>query len=720
MAGALINSANALQAAKLGLEGIAEFKGLDSNKVLKSVQELDLVKNGLLSIGEASISLKNLLATGFTLEQSIELMKRFGDAAAFGRQGSLEFGYAIVSATEGLKNQNSILVDNAGVTKNLSVILKENGYSAQDLSKITSDLGVRTALYNGLLKETQGQLGDASKLSQEFAGKQAAFNVLIEKGKQFLGEFLQAALGPVIDGFIKYVNEMKAMISETIGGEREFNNLKTTLKNLVQSGINLMFKGFKELQPIVKEIYKNTKDLIKAAGEAGLLGTLKDLAKKGFEGVITASKIFYYWILSVQRVIAKVITEYQKFKDTLESVKSTIGDVVDAVKNIYNVFAKPVSGVFANSVLRIFDVVYDKIMSFVNSLPHRIKQFLFGAEGGEQIAKTPTRLKKENRRIGGDAFTFSDETSPGDESGSTGRGSKEKIEKEKNAVKEINKKFKKEILLAKNKEQLNDSLLKSKIDEVTKGFELAKSIEDQNKLYALQKELTDKIRGDQQAIRKLLASQYEEQLRIIDAQRLRAQSPTQSKPDSAFQFERAQKAGDGVAQQSDADSERRTFLDIINDLKEGISTFLGEIVTGFGLKADSTFAVVADHFSRIENIVKGIVGLFQTIKTTVEAINLVTSFLPFLNEGTSNFPGGFAIVGDGPGGRITPYTEAVELPKGSKVHPNKSLMEMIGFAERKQNTNINNNYFAIRFDGDNWVQEKINENKAKSIFRRLD
>jgi hypothetical protein len=48
-------------------------------------------------------------------------MNRFKDSAAFGKQGALSFGEAIRGATEGIKNGNSILVDNAGVTKNLSV-----------------------------------------------------------------------------------------------------------------------------------------------------------------------------------------------------------------------------------------------------------------------------------------------------------------------------------------------------------------------------------------------------------------------------------------------------------------------------------------------------------------------------------------------------------------------------------------------------------------------
>jgi hypothetical protein len=203
---------NKLQSAKLGLESIAKFKGIDQDTAVNSVKNLELVKNGLLNIGDASLSLKNLLASGFSLDQSIELIKRFGDAAAFGRQSSLEFGYAISSATEGIKNQNSTLVDNAGVTKNLSLMLEEAGFSAKDLGKVSTDVKIRMALYNGILKETNGQLGDASKLTNTFAGQQASLNATILTIKQRFGELLSQAIQP----FFNFLKDGNGNFSHTI------------------------------------------------------------------------------------------------------------------------------------------------------------------------------------------------------------------------------------------------------------------------------------------------------------------------------------------------------------------------------------------------------------------------------------------------------------------------------------------------------------------------
>lgn len=185
-------SANRLQAALTGLNSVARHFGQDATKAKKAAQAL--ASDGLMTVAESATGLKNLLAAGFNLDQAITLMKRFKDSAAFGRQASLSFGQAITSATEGVKNGNSILVDNAGVTKNLSIMLEEAGYSAQDLMRATSDAGVRQAIFNGIVRETAAQTGDAARLTEQFAGSQAKTSAQVEILRQRIGVALQPAL----------------------------------------------------------------------------------------------------------------------------------------------------------------------------------------------------------------------------------------------------------------------------------------------------------------------------------------------------------------------------------------------------------------------------------------------------------------------------------------------------------------------------------------------
>lgn len=210
--GEAINAAMQQQSALTGLSSIARAFGQDVNGATSAAAQL--ASDGLMPLGDAATSLKNLLAAGFNLPQAITLLERFKDSAAFGRQGSLSFGEAIRGATEGIKNGNSILVDNAGVTKNLSMILEEAGYSAQDLMKASTDAGVRQAIFNGILKETNPMLGDASRLADSAAGAKARMETKVRLLKVALGEALLPALQKVFDILQPIIEKVTQWIKE--------------------------------------------------------------------------------------------------------------------------------------------------------------------------------------------------------------------------------------------------------------------------------------------------------------------------------------------------------------------------------------------------------------------------------------------------------------------------------------------------------------------------
>lgn len=216
-----VDAANREQAALTGLSSITKAFKVDTDDAMEAAKSL--AEDGLMTVGDAALGLKNLLAAGFNLDQATKLMERFKDSAAFGRQSALSFGRAVTSATEGIKNGNSILVDNAGVTKNLSVILEEAGFSAQDLMRATSDASVRQALFNGIVKETNAQVGDAVKLTGLFGGKQAQLSAKTTELKARIGEALQPALtklletiAPLVERFAKFASDNPTLVAAVL------------------------------------------------------------------------------------------------------------------------------------------------------------------------------------------------------------------------------------------------------------------------------------------------------------------------------------------------------------------------------------------------------------------------------------------------------------------------------------------------------------------------
>lgn len=190
-----VKEATKLESALVGLSSVAAFKGLAGSEAQDAVRNLTAVKSGLISVGEASTAAKNLLQANFNLTQTVDILERMSDSAAFARQGSLSFGRAVVSATEGIRNQNSILSDNAGLTKNLSVILEERGFKLKDLNDKVKGLAAREALYQGILVETAAQQGDAARYAELYAGQVSKLDAAYDRLKATIGSYVTQSSG---------------------------------------------------------------------------------------------------------------------------------------------------------------------------------------------------------------------------------------------------------------------------------------------------------------------------------------------------------------------------------------------------------------------------------------------------------------------------------------------------------------------------------------------
>ncbi len=174
-----------------GLEAVANYAGVGIGNAMKAASEL--AADGMMTTAEASKALQNLLSRGYSVGQAVETLTRLKDAAAYNRAAHLSMGEAVVSASEGLKNENSILVDNAGVTKNVSVMWKE--YAAQHglvVANMTTAQKIQ-AEYNGVLAETEAQVGNAAKAMQGMQGQQAQLDVVTNNLMISVGQALTPA-----------------------------------------------------------------------------------------------------------------------------------------------------------------------------------------------------------------------------------------------------------------------------------------------------------------------------------------------------------------------------------------------------------------------------------------------------------------------------------------------------------------------------------------------
>lgn len=276
-----------------GLESIATFKGVDPAAATATVQNLRLVKAGIIDLSDGATGLKNLLATGLSLDQSRVLLERFSDSAAFGKQAALSYGDAIRSATEGIKNQNSAQVDNVGVTKNVAAILEDAGFKMEDLGDKTKKAAAINALYKGLVTETAAQVGDADKLTQGYTGSVAGLDTAYKN--------LYGAVGKIITQSPEMIAANRILAAQVQGITGDLTKQGTETQKTADQWI----KFYAEVKVASLGFAAFVKNLF--GGVVTLVGGLAEGVISGFSLVIeTAFKGIKFFIGSVWNFAVEV------------------------------------------------------------------------------------------------------------------------------------------------------------------------------------------------------------------------------------------------------------------------------------------------------------------------------------------------------------------------------------------------------------------------------
>lgn len=197
------------KAEQMGLSSILTAQGKDLNAAKAWLKSY--TKDGLIPMMDAYTAYKRLAAAGYSDEQTQSILTNLKDSAAFNRQGSMTMGEAIKSAAEGIKNENSILVDNAGVTKNLSVIWDEYAASIGKTAATLTDAEKRIATTQGIMRETAFQTGDAAKYANTLAGAQAALKAQTKMLSSALGSMFAPALQQCIPHVTALLERLTAL-----------------------------------------------------------------------------------------------------------------------------------------------------------------------------------------------------------------------------------------------------------------------------------------------------------------------------------------------------------------------------------------------------------------------------------------------------------------------------------------------------------------------------
>ena len=352
-----LNVATETSNAWIGLNSILTGQGKSFDKAKQFIN--DYISDGLVPLNNAVTAYKNLAARGYNSDQIQKTMIALKNSATFGRQSTYSLGEAVQTASEGLKNENSILVDNAGVTKNVAKMWEDY---AKSIGKTTNNLTQQEKIQaevNGILQETKFQSNDAAIYANTYSGKVAQLSQAFTTMKTAIGNAIQPIAKlfiPIITGAVNVVTRLFTALS----GLLALFGLKADSVETVSSGIG---------------------DLATQAGDASdAISGVGDSAKKaGKDAKKASNNLAAFDNLNVLQKDTNASSgsgggaggSSAGIKDTLD-VSSTITEDTSAFDGLI-ARVKELAGIFKSGFdISFGDTNFDGILSHLNNIKETI------------------------------------------------------------------------------------------------------------------------------------------------------------------------------------------------------------------------------------------------------------------------------------------------------------------------------------------------------------
>lgn len=174
------------------LEKTAQATGNTMSDVQNIIKDVNSLK--LMDEADLNTSIKNLMLYGYTAEQTADILKVLQDSAVGNRQANYSLSEAVRVTTEGIRMENSVLSDAAGVQKNISKMYKEYAAKIGKTVNALTQADKAQAVYNGIMAEASIYTGAAADMAEGYQGQQAQLNAANLELSRTIGESMTPAL----------------------------------------------------------------------------------------------------------------------------------------------------------------------------------------------------------------------------------------------------------------------------------------------------------------------------------------------------------------------------------------------------------------------------------------------------------------------------------------------------------------------------------------------
>lgn len=646
--------------------------------------------------------------------------------------GNVEEGFEkFLNAVQGgAKGLRSLRLDTNEYTQVLNELVKTQGGELEIEETLNNEKEIKI---KNLPAETQMQLrlqaalkllnytyGDSQNKTRDLKDKTEALRVATENAKASIGEGLAKALFGLTDSLgltsesaNKTVGTIAALSGQMIGLipiisqlKIAFPNLGTTIAGVFGSGgivvgaIGITLLWVKMLGDRISDEIQRVKELeaynkrVKEGTEMGIINpnapseqTLKG-ARKLLEKDPEAEIKVEGKTMKVKDYVKALEEANEKSKQSTywnEQFNNHLNQTIDKTNNLTTSLKE------ATEKVSNYRKALDEYKGDISKIPELQKKY-------NEALKEEENIRKQ---------LYGDKTS-----GKSGKSGNTKTERE-TTFQDIISQIQTEIKNLELKKLLNKESLDLKLQELENSKSLMKDLKDENDYLEYKNELENKrvqlVLARTQLTKTEVEDIYPRMLELFDKKPLKEDvlsSVFNLSSINAYQqaietlgqtfgnfFEGLAMGGDNAKNsiKETMKSIVKTFLTSVQIMLIGANAdMFAKAIATFGISLIKDTPLLALGFATLE-IAKSMIGALYT--------------------GTEHWRGGLALVGDDKG-KITPYTELIDLPAGSKVYNNRQTMKILN---TNMNENINKIYIASNMPNVEWFE--VTEREYKSYLK---
>jgi len=378
-----------------GLSSQMEHLGVNIVDAMSAVQEISA--DGLITPADAAASIKNLTSYGYALEEAKRYTQALADTAVYNKQAHYSVSEAVRVTTEGIKNENSVLSDAAGMTKNISVMYKEY---AESIGKTVNELTQAEkaqATYNIGMADMAAYTGNAAEYLKTLGGAQDTLRASTSKLAKAYGEALAPsvqegteALTTIVQAMTGFISKEKGIVVGTTAIVAGFSGIVVALK-----AASVATKAF-SAELAVLNAHPIIAVLTVSAGALIALGTeIAEVAKKQKD--LNAEALTFKNIMG-ENASEDNITDLNEFGSQLNTLKDDLIKAQEEYKN-WNAALEKGSAKYDGDldIMEEFITKNEELINVLNELGYSFEFSNADLEGRGTLMEALNKIIEENK-----------------------------------------------------------------------------------------------------------------------------------------------------------------------------------------------------------------------------------------------------------------------------------------------------------------------------------